>query len=348
MDKEPLICLSYMPEVMSRSGRSRIEPPASYNEWGALVAATVAHLNVERKLGIRYWEVWNEPNQWNFWRGSYEEYLRLYDVTVRAAREVDSTIKVGGPALSSFEAGGLDDFMRHQAALGDGGRVDFISWHAYGQEPWQLERQIRKVKEIVGRYPRFSPELFITEFNVLQGGQGDTSIDEMSDKIEGAISLMRSIEVMQREGVDRAFLFELKDGEGPRRYWGRWGILTNDGQPKPVYNALRAYQSRPAEQLPVSVKTGATDGSMGVMAFGNAKRSIVLAWYTGYDTVRLKVAMPPEFSGVDYSVTLFDELHNNPARSGDATLRQSTARNAGDLVFTMKSNTLLILTSDNK
>ena len=36
MDKEPLICLSYMPETLSVSGTSRVQAPANYEEWAAL------------------------------------------------------------------------------------------------------------------------------------------------------------------------------------------------------------------------------------------------------------------------------------------------------------------------
>jgi hypothetical protein len=43
-------------------------------------------------------------------------------------------------------------------------------------------------------------------------------------------------------GVDRAFLFEIKDGPGAEKFWGRWGILTHEkfGTPekKPRYFAL--------------------------------------------------------------------------------------------------------------
>src|SRR5205823_11225679 len=124
--------------------------------------------------------------------------------------------------------------------------------------------QIRRAREIADRYPAFHPELFVTEFNVLQGGPGDTSANGDSDTVSAAISLLTSIEGMQQERLDRAFLFELKDGTGPRDYWGRWGVLTNGGQPKPVYYALKAFQNRPPARLPTRLVHGPSDGTLGL------------------------------------------------------------------------------------
>jgi phage tail protein X len=353
MGKEPLICLSYMPETMSVTGDTRVAPPASYDEWAALVQATVAHVNRDRKLGVKYWEVWNEPDQWGFWHGSYPEYLKLYDVTVEAALSADPGVRIGGPGTSRFSTDHLEVFLAHEAeviancklqtANCGGGRVDFLSWHEYGQTPESLAEHIREARATLAKYPEFSAELFITEFNVLQGGAGDTSANGSTDRVQGAIALLTSIESMQRERLDRAFLFELKDGQGPRSFWGRWGILTNDGQAKPIYQVYKAYQNRPAGMLPVSLRKGPADGSLGMMAYGSPARATFFLWYTGEERARVKVSLPASFAGAEFNLTLFDEEHNNPAVSGDATLRPWMLRDAGDLVLDLKPGSLVIM-----
>jgi hypothetical protein len=369
---------------MSRSGTSRVEPPADYAEWGALVEATVHHLNVERRLGIRYWEVWNEPNIWDFWRGSFAEYLRLYDTTVQAALAADPTVRIGGPSFSSLEPSGVEEFLRHEAEQNakcearntqyliphsalrtphcEGGQVDFLSWHAYGQAAFSLARQISQARAMVANYPQLrgsdigaqlldsdtrhlTPELFITEFNVLQGGPGDTSSNEATDKVDGAIAFLSTIETMQRERLDRAFLFELKDGRGPSTFWGRWGILTNNGLAKPVYYALKAFRNRTSNALPVQVRRGPADGTIGLLAYGSPDNSLFLLWHAGYQSARVKIALPPEFANVNYNIALFDKTHNNPALTGDTLLRPSPPRNARDLVFDLKPNSLVIVSS---
>jgi hypothetical protein len=347
MGKEPFICLSYMPEVFSISGMSRVQPPADFAAWGDLVHATVLHLNVERRLHIRYFEVWNEPNQWDFWQASYEDYLRLYDTTLHAATSADPSVLVGGPALSSFEPMGLAQFLQHVATT-PGSRVDFLSWHAYGTTPDALADQIRQARALIDRFPSLNPQLFITEFNVLQGGAGDTSANSNTDKVKGAIELLRSIESMNRERLDRAFLFELKDGQGPTDFWGRWGILTNSGRAKPIYYAVQAYLNRPPGMLPVSIAKGPVDGSIGAMGFGGTTGSTLFLWYTGDSAARIKLRLPDAFSDVDYQPVLFDAMHNNPAKSGKTDLETEALRNAGDLLFTLQPGSLLILTSQTR
>ncbi len=344
MGKTPMISLSYMPETISANGDSRILPPLDYGEWSSLVNATVKHINIERKLGVRYWEVWNEPNEWSFWQGSYPDYLRLYDVTVEAALSADPSIALGGPAISRFSADHLHELFQHEVARGAQGRIDFISWHSYGQSPSEIAADIRQAREIASNYPQFGPELFITEFNVLQGA-GDTSANAYTDRVEGAIALLKAIESMQRERLNRAFLFELKDGQGPSRYWGRWGILTNDAAPKPIYHALQAYRTRPNGSLPVRLVEGNADSSVGMMAYGGSTKSTLLLWYTGLETAQVKISLPREFSSLEYDWLLFNDATNNPAHTGDPILKISSPRSAGDLVFDLKPQSLIILTS---
>lgn len=344
MGKTPMISLSYMPETISANGHSRILPPLDYDEWSRLVHATVKHVNIDRKLGVRYWEVWNEPNEWSFWQGSYPDYLRLYDMSVEAARRADPSIAIGGPALSRFSADHLSEFFKHEVSQGTQGQIDFISWHSYGQSPSEIADDIRRTREIAANYPQFSPELFITEFNVLQGS-GDTSAHAHTDKVEGAIALLRAIESMQRERLDRAFLFELKDGQGPSRYWGRWGILTNDASPKPIYHALKAYRQRPSGSLPVRLTKGDSDNLVGLMAYGGPKKATLLLWYTGDKTAAVKISLPSEFAALKFDRLLFDVSTNNPSLTGDASLNMNSPRHAGDLVFELKPGSLVILTS---
>jgi hypothetical protein len=345
MGKEPLICLSYMPEALTSKPGSRVSPPANYDEWGALVKATVTHVNIDRRMGVRYWEVWNEPDQWSFWQAPYPEYMHLYDVAADAAIAADPTVKLGGPGVASFLPSHLDEFLQHQFYRGDKARVDFITWHSYGYSVENIGASIRKAREIIAKYPGLDPEIIISEFNVLQGGAGDTSANGYTDTAQGAIAFLSSIEGMQRDRLDRALLFELKDGPGPKSYWGRWGILTYDGKPKPIYHALAAYQNRPSGMLPVTLREGDTNGSVGMMAFGGPSRSTMMLWYTGDDPARIKLNLPSTFNATNFDVALFDKEHNNPAKSGDPTLKYEEPRNARDLLLDLKPDSLVLLFS---
>jgi len=82
------------------------------------------------------------------------------------------------------------------------------------------------VASITGKEPRaLHTQLFIGEFNVVQGGPGDTSANAgRIAQVDGGHFWSSIGSEWNGERPDRA-LFELSDGAGPSRYWGRWGIL---------------------------------------------------------------------------------------------------------------------------
>ena len=79
-----------------------------------------------------FFEVWNEPDlKTPFFDGTQEEYFRLYEITVRAIKEVDDKLKVGGPATSNSKW--VAAFVQHckEHSL----PVDFITTHQYAGDP---------------------------------------------------------------------------------------------------------------------------------------------------------------------------------------------------------------------
>jgi xylan 1,4-beta-xylosidase len=157
----PFVELGFMPRSLSGAPPelpyegARAEgwryPPTDYGRWMDLIHALAAHC-LER-YGLRevsrwYWELWNEPDI-SYWRGSVEEYCRLYDYTVAGLLSAIPQAKVGGPGTTSpaRPAAGafLRAFLQHctggtNAVTGQTGtRLDYVSFHTkgggYGVEP---------------------------------------------------------------------------------------------------------------------------------------------------------------------------------------------------------------------
>jgi xylan 1,4-beta-xylosidase len=118
-------------------------PPRNFDRWGELVRALVEHCvarygvaSVQRWL----WELWNEPDI-SYWRGTPEEYFRLYEVTAAAIRSALPAGKVGGPATTGdLRRAGPDflrAFLRHCAEQDL--PLDFVSFHTKGAAftPWR-------------------------------------------------------------------------------------------------------------------------------------------------------------------------------------------------------------------
>ncbi|TDD94709.1 GH39 family glycosyl hydrolase [Flavobacterium cellulosilyticum] len=72
-------------------------PPKDYNKWAELVYQWVKH-SVERygkkEVESWYWEVWNEPNY--YWKGTMDEFFKLYDYSADAVKRALPTAKIGG------------------------------------------------------------------------------------------------------------------------------------------------------------------------------------------------------------------------------------------------------------
>jgi xylan 1,4-beta-xylosidase len=121
-------------------------PPRDYKRWQELSRRVAAHM-VERygmeTVSTWYWEVWNEPDLNYYWKGTQDEYIRLYDYAVAGVRQAIPRAHVGGPATTGPSAQGksseyLRAFLTHcaknkSAATGGSIPLDFISFHVKGK-----------------------------------------------------------------------------------------------------------------------------------------------------------------------------------------------------------------------
>ncbi len=153
---KPIVEFGFMPDALAsipdrrqKWGRANISPPNDYRAWQNLVAATVKHFVSrygEREVASWYFEVWNEPDLgYLFWiedpdpkrrpYGDMQEYYKLYDYTVSAAKSAFPGIRVGGPASAGGAIAGLLEHLylegKNQALPQDTQPIDFISTHGY-------------------------------------------------------------------------------------------------------------------------------------------------------------------------------------------------------------------------
>jgi xylan 1,4-beta-xylosidase len=195
----PLVEIGFMPEALSTKpapyqhewtpgGRASIStgwayPPKDYAKWAELVFQCVRHC-VERygqaDVAEWYWEVWNEPNIL-YWRGTPQEYHKLYDYAADAVKRALPSARVGGPhcagARSPQSSKFLREFLDHAVrgtnyATGKpGAPLDFIAFHAKGAPRFVdghvqmgLANQLREIDggfEIVASYPELKSKPII-------------------------------------------------------------------------------------------------------------------------------------------------------------------------------------------
>ncbi len=177
----------------TRIAPRRIFPPQDPHKWAVICEHIIRHYNEGwaggYHMGVEYWEIWNEPDnqpdplQNPMWRGSREEYYRLYEVAANHLKARFPHLKIGGYASCGFyeilnaeakeanvssRTGYFLEFFegflayikdpRHPAPL------DFFSWHSYSG----VEENIRYAayaRERLDRYGFCAAESILNEWN---------------------------------------------------------------------------------------------------------------------------------------------------------------------------------------
>jgi xylan 1,4-beta-xylosidase len=123
-------------------------PPKDWKRWQELNRQVAAHMLArygKETVATWYWEVWNEPDGKYYWKGTEDEYNKLYDYAVAGVREAIPNARVGGPATTGPGPGTqgkaseyLRAFLAHcsknkSTATGGPIPLDFISFHVKGR-----------------------------------------------------------------------------------------------------------------------------------------------------------------------------------------------------------------------
>jgi len=158
---KPLVEIGFMPEALStkptpyqhdwRPGvpYDRIYtgwayPPKDYAKWGELVHQWVKHSvgrYGKREVESWWWEVWNEPDI-AYWRGTPEEFQKLYDYAADGVKRALPTARIGGPHVTGpngertqkILAGFIEHCLRgtNHATGKVGSPLEFVAFHAKG------------------------------------------------------------------------------------------------------------------------------------------------------------------------------------------------------------------------
>jgi len=109
---KPLVEIGFMPEALSTHPEPYRHnfpqgsiytgwayPPKDYQKWAEVVFQFVRHLRErygDAEVKTWLWEVWNEPDI-EYWKGTPQEYFKLYDFSVDSVLRALPAARVGGP-----------------------------------------------------------------------------------------------------------------------------------------------------------------------------------------------------------------------------------------------------------
>ncbi len=256
------------PDIMQMS-TGWAYPPNDYKKWAELVFQFTKHCISrygEKEVESWYWEVWNEPDISIYWKGTIEEYFKLYDYSVSAVRKACPKAKVGGPTTTDPRNEDAAKFYRaflqhcldgiNYATGKKGSALDYVTFHAKGtpklvdgniQMNINLQLQsIAKGFEIVASFPKFKNlPIIIGESDpegcaACAGGSYAYRNGTVYSSYQAAVfaktyELADFYKVNLKGAVTWAFEFEDKP------WFAGFRDLATNGVDKPVLNIYRMY-----------------------------------------------------------------------------------------------------------
>jgi xylan 1,4-beta-xylosidase len=284
---KPLVELGFMPEALSTHPQPYRHnfpngpvnaiytgwayPPKDYQKWSELIFQFVRHLRGrygDAALKSWLWEVWNEPDI-GYWKGTPEEFLKLYDFSVDAVLKAFPDARIGGPDTTGAASPRAAEFLRlflehcaHQKNYANGKtgtRVDFISFHPKGSPKWLNDHvqmglagqllAIQKGFEIVASVPEWRRiPIILGEWDPEGCAACSAQQNPQNWYRNGPLyacytaeAFSRTLELAREEHVSLegivTWAFEFED----QPYFAGFRELATNGIDKPVLNAFRMF-----------------------------------------------------------------------------------------------------------
>lgn len=160
-----------------------VHPPKDISKWARICEHIIMHYNYGwangYNLGIKYWEIWNEPDNWAMWSGTAEQFFEMYRITSNYLKSRFPDIKIGGYSASGFYAKNrenaskwfkslipfMEKFFAHITAEGTKSPLDFFSWHCYANEPEEVALHAKFARAILDKHGFIATESILTEYN---------------------------------------------------------------------------------------------------------------------------------------------------------------------------------------
>ena len=131
-------------------------PPRDIEKWARICVQIIRHYNdgwaEGFRYGIKYWEIWNEPDCFNpdgtspMWSGgTQQQAFSLYRCASAAIKAYDRNLMVGGMAFTCYNAY-AEEFIKFCAE--NKLALDFISYHIYTDK-------ISEIEQLISSYDKF-------------------------------------------------------------------------------------------------------------------------------------------------------------------------------------------------
>jgi xylan 1,4-beta-xylosidase len=303
---KPIVQLGFMPEALSshpepyrhfwKPGDNYNDiytgwayPPSDYAKWGELVFQLTRHL--AEKYGrpeVESWwfEVWNEPDI-GYWKGTPEEYFKLYDYAADGVKRALPTARIGGPETTGPNGARAQEFLRtfldhalhgtNFATGRTGSPLDLVTFHAKGAPRvmpdghvrMSVANQLRAIDNglaIAASFPELAHTPVIIGESDPEGcaacpvrtnpanayRNGTMYSSYTAEQIARTYQLVDAHQANLVGAVTWAFLFE------DQPYFSGFRSLATNGLDKPVLNVFRMLGQMSGNRVAVTSDAGLT------------------------------------------------------------------------------------------
>ena len=267
-----------------------IYPPKDYEKWARICEHIILHYNFGWANGfnynIKYWEIWNEPDNFQeiddnqMWKSSFEEYIKLYEISSKHLKGKFPELKIGGYSSCGFYA------ILEQKAVKDAKSssrteyfiecaekfleyaqknclpLDFFSWHSYSDTKCNV-LYARYARELLDKFGFYDTESNLNEWNPWGTRYRGTLRD--------ASNILSNMLALQNEPVDMLMYYDIML---TAYYCGVFNPL-NSKKPFKAYYAFKAFSE--LFEISNQVKTENDDGDIfAISAYDGTKGVTVI------------------------------------------------------------------------
>jgi len=198
---------SSQPETPSPYGPGQCAPPTNLQNWDNYVTAIAVHAGAR----IPYWELWNEPQDAEYYCGDMRTLVTMAQHAYRIIKSVNPAAQVITPSASA--AGGpawLDTYL----SQGGGNYADIMSFHGYcNSEAESINSVVSQYRNVISSHGQSNKPLWDTEAD----WAGDP--DDVLEGSANRAAFIAKYYLLQWSGGVSRFVWYAYDG-------GTWGGLS--------------------------------------------------------------------------------------------------------------------------
>ncbi len=199
---------SSQPQTQGPYGPGQCAPPTDIRDWDDYVTAIASHAGTR----ITYWELWNEPQDPDYYCGDTKTLLTMAQHAYRIIKSVNPAAQVLTPAAS---AEGGPEWLAQYLSQGGGNYADIVSFHGYcNNQAESINSVVSQYRDVIAAHGQSGKPLWDTEAD--WAGDDDDVLVGSANRA----AFMAKYYLLQWSGGVSRFVWYAYDG-------GTWGGMWN-------------------------------------------------------------------------------------------------------------------------